>query len=49
MNRDVTSRALAARLETQPAMRRLSQQMETGMALEAKLSAFSPNQEHSIR
>jgi hypothetical protein len=49
MNRDMTPRAFATVLKPEPAMGCLGQVVESGMALQAKLTAFSPNQQHAIR
>ena len=49
MNVDVTPRAFAAGLESKPAVRRLRQEMEARMALQAKLPAFATDKQHAIR
>ena len=48
MNIDVTPRALAAGLESEPAVRRLRQKMKARMTLQAQLPAFSAHEQHAV-
>lgn|SRR6185295_6564330 len=48
VNGDVATHAFATGLETQPAMRYRVLFMNSGMALQAQLAPFPPNQKHSI-
>lgn len=49
MNRNMAPRALAAGLKSESTMRRLAKIVESGMTLKAKLAAFAPDQQHTIR
>ena len=49
MDRGVAARALPARLEAEPRMGHTRLHVESGMALQAKLAAFAPHEQHAVR
>jgi hypothetical protein len=49
MNRNMTPRAFSTGLKSEPAVRRLAQIVETGMALQTQLPPFASHEQHTIR